>query len=170
MAMVTSYGIEPHSLGLQPSAMTTPARWSLSSRPRFGLAFHQPPRRSESRRGGEESLLTGQVCCRQHFIDDGPGSRISMPRHREAEQSRQGDHGAPGSVVANPDLPTIIGWSGREDSNLHIPAPEAGGLPITQRPDGLVRPPGLEPGPGGPQSPVLPLTPQSHRIRVRQAW
>ena len=27
------------------------------------------------------------------------------------------------------------GWSGREDSNLHTPAPEAGGLPITLRPD-----------------------------------
>ena len=27
--MVTSRGIEPRSLGLQPSAMTTPARWSL---------------------------------------------------------------------------------------------------------------------------------------------
>ena len=27
--LVTSRGIEPRSLGLQPSAMTTPARWSL---------------------------------------------------------------------------------------------------------------------------------------------
>ena len=26
-------------------------------------------------------------------------------------------------------------WSGREDSNLHAPAPEAGGLPITLRPE-----------------------------------
>ena len=26
-------------------------------------------------------------------------------------------------------------WSGREDSNLHTPAPEAGGLPITLRPE-----------------------------------
>src|SRR5262249_43531939 len=26
-------------------------------------------------------------------------------------------------------------WSGREDSNLHSPAPEAGGLPITLRPE-----------------------------------
>ena len=55
--MVTSRGIEPRSLGLQPSAMTTPARWSR------------------------------------------------------------------------------LEWSGREDSNLHAPAPEAGGLPITLRPD-----------------------------------
>ena len=30
---------------------------------------------------------------------------------------------------------TICQWSGREDSNLHRPAPEAGGLPITLRPD-----------------------------------
>jgi hypothetical protein len=29
--MVTSRGIEPHSLGLQPSAMTTPARWSYGA-------------------------------------------------------------------------------------------------------------------------------------------
>ena len=28
-------------------------------------------------------------------------------------------------------------WSGREDSNLHAPAPEAGGLPITLRPEVL---------------------------------
>jgi hypothetical protein len=28
-------------------------------------------------------------------------------------------------------------WSGREDSNLHAPAPEAGGLPITLRPEEL---------------------------------
>src|SRR4030095_11352560 len=26
-------------------------------------------------------------------------------------------------------------WSGREDSNLYAPAPEAGGLPITLRPE-----------------------------------
>ena len=32
---------------------------------------------------------------------------------------------------------TICQWSGREDSNLHRPAPEAGGLPITLRPDEL---------------------------------
>ena len=30
---------------------------------------------------------------------------------------------------------TIWQWSGREDSNLHEPAPEAGGLPITLRPE-----------------------------------
>ena len=30
---------------------------------------------------------------------------------------------------------TICQWSGREDSNLHVPAPEAGGLPITLRPE-----------------------------------
>ena len=32
--MVTSRGIEPRSLGLQPSAMTTLARWSMWSRRR----------------------------------------------------------------------------------------------------------------------------------------
>lgn len=30
---------------------------------------------------------------------------------------------------------TICQWSGREDLNLHTPAPEAGGLPITLRPE-----------------------------------
>ena len=47
--LVTSRGIEPRSLGLQPSAMTTLARWSKWSRCR------------ESNPG---LLLTGQACCR----------------------------------------------------------------------------------------------------------
>ena len=58
--MVTSRGIEPRSLGLQPSAMTTPARWSGWSR----------------RRGSNPRLrLTGAPCFRQHFVDVavGPG-------------------------------------------------------------------------------------------------
>jgi hypothetical protein len=52
--MVTSRGIEPRSLGLQPSAMTTLARWSEWSR---------------CRESNPDLLLTGQACCQQHFID-----------------------------------------------------------------------------------------------------
>lgn len=53
--VVTSRGIEPRSLGLQPSAMTTPARWSLGW--------------SRRRESNPRLRVTRAPCCRQHFVD-----------------------------------------------------------------------------------------------------
>ena len=52
--VVTSRGIEPRSLGLQPSAMTTLARWSEWSR---------------RRESNPRLRVTRAPCCRQHFVD-----------------------------------------------------------------------------------------------------
>jgi hypothetical protein len=51
---VTSRGIEPRSLGLQPSAMTTLARW---------------PEWSRRRESNPRLRLTRAPCFRQHFVD-----------------------------------------------------------------------------------------------------
>jgi hypothetical protein len=63
--VVTSRGIEPRSLGLQPSAMTTLARWSEWSR---------------CRESNPDLLLTGQACGQQHFIDVVVQARGLEPR------------------------------------------------------------------------------------------
>lgn len=90
-------------------------------------------------------------------------------------------------------------WSGREDSNLHAPAPEAGGLPIALRPDRvgcetavlpvdepavgrgggnrtrisrLMRPPRSPSLPSATRVPVVPpggLEPPPHGLRARRA-
>jgi hypothetical protein len=65
--MVSSRGIEPRSPGFQPGAMTSLARCSKWSR---------------CRESNPALLLTGQACCRQHFTDGGPGSRIRTPIFR----------------------------------------------------------------------------------------
>ena len=53
--VVTSRGIEPRSLGLQPSAMTTLARWSLWW--------------SRRRESNPRLRVTRAPCLRQHFVD-----------------------------------------------------------------------------------------------------
>src|SRR5260221_6012971 len=53
--VVTSRGIEPRSLGLQPSAMTTLARWSLWW--------------SRRRESNPRLRVTRAPCFRQHFVD-----------------------------------------------------------------------------------------------------
>ena len=53
--VVTSRGIEPRSLGLQPSAMITPARWSLWW--------------SRRRESNPRLRVTRAPCFRQHFVD-----------------------------------------------------------------------------------------------------
>jgi hypothetical protein len=71
--VVTSRGIEPRSLGLQPSAMTTPARWSLWW--------------SRRRESNPRLRVTRAPCFRQHFVDVGPAgwSRTSLaPLKRRA--------------------------------------------------------------------------------------
>ena len=187
--VVTSRGIEPRSLGLQPSAMTT----LLAGR--FGGADGGSRTRACALRGRRASGNTSSTWSR---IED------STPRHAAKRRSRaEAIRRSP--LIANPDVPVIgrtsclldeawvgpVGWSrttivplkrrghcrsattgydeievgcragirtrifpvnsrtccrchhptsgnewsGREDSNLHAPAPEAGGLPITLRPE-----------------------------------
>src|SRR5215468_11770980 len=86
---------------------------------------------------GRTSTSTAGFVARWSFISlrgDGTGdqpwdrttfSRASAERYDHTsslvEETRSGSRGCH--------------WSGREDSNLHGPAPEAGGLPITRRPD-----------------------------------
>jgi hypothetical protein len=54
LSVVTSRGIEPRSLGLRPSAMTTLARWSEWSR---------------RRESNPRLRVTRAPCFRQHFVD-----------------------------------------------------------------------------------------------------
>ncbi len=81
------------------------------------------------RRGSNPRLrLTRAPCLRQHFVD--------------LVQDEAGCQTWARTTICDvrgrcPSGWTIWQWSGREDSNLHGPAPEAGGLPITQRPEGL---------------------------------
>ena len=60
--VVTSRGIEPRSLGLQPSAMTTPARWSLWW--------------SRRRESNPRLRVTRAPCLRQHFVDGVPPAGV----------------------------------------------------------------------------------------------
>jgi hypothetical protein len=60
--VVTSRGIEPRSLGLQPSAMTTPARWSLWW--------------SRRRESNPRLRVTRAPCFRQHFVDVVPPAGV----------------------------------------------------------------------------------------------
>lgn len=71
------------------------------------------------------------------------GRRADSPSRCSAERSVEARR-ITRSVIAHHDWRvqsppscrwTICQWSGREESNLHAPAPEAGGLPITLRPE-----------------------------------
>src|SRR6186997_1890802 len=64
--VVTSRGIEPRSLGLQPSAMTTPARWSLGW--------------SRRRESNPRLRVTRAPCLRQHFVDVVGSGGLEPPR------------------------------------------------------------------------------------------
>jgi hypothetical protein len=82
----------------------------------------------------------------------------------------------PPSAGSEPAVLTVersaIEWWGREDSNLHAPAPEAGGLPLPYDPK-VGWPLGLEPRPRGPHPRMLPLTPRpqrSARATCRWLW
>ena len=188
--VVTSRGIEPRSLGLQPSAMTTLARWSFwwsrrrESNPRLRVtrapclrqhfvdvvppAGVEPawfrlkggrmaalPRRGTMRckvgcRAGIRTRIfpvNSRTCCRCHHPTSERSFKLAgrrgfaVSRRCGAAHRDTADH-------AKRDRPpdwrgqsprscrwTICQWSGREESNLHAPAPEAGGLPITLRPE-----------------------------------
>ena len=63
--VVTSRGIEPRSLGLQPSAMTTLARWSLWW--------------SRRRESNPRLRVTRAPCFRQHFVDLVPSGGVEPP-------------------------------------------------------------------------------------------
>jgi hypothetical protein len=144
--VVTSRGIEPRSLGLQPSAMTTLARWSLEP----VVAW------SRRRESNPRLRVTRAPCFRQHFVDVGPAgwSRTSLVPLKRRAHGRSATTGYDETKVGcRAGIRTRIfpvnsrtccrchhptsgnEWSGREDSNLHAPAPEAGGLPITLRPE-----------------------------------
>ena len=95
--MVTSRGIEPRSLGLQPSAMTTLARWSEWSR---------------RRESNPRLRLTRAPCCRQHFVD------VVQARGFEPRFSGNRPDVLP--------LDEAWMWSRRLGSNQHGSAQEAG--------------------------------------------
>jgi hypothetical protein len=88
--VVTSRGIEPRSLGLQPSAMTTPARWSDWSR---------------RRESNPRLRVTRAPCCRQHFVDR------NWSRRRESNP-HAGAYGAPKVTVPSLRKCEIDGLAG----------------------------------------------------------
>ncbi len=126
--VVTSRGIEPRSLGLQPSAMTTLARWSLWW--------------SRRRESNPRLRVTRAPCFRQHFVDVVPpagvepawfrlkgGRMAALPRRvrRTTVGCRAGIRTRIFPVNSRTCCrchhPTSGNeWSGREDSNLHAPA------------------------------------------------
>jgi hypothetical protein len=112
--LVTSRGIEPRSLGLQPSAMTTLARWSEW---RLAVGPGLEPRSCP--------LTTGRVA-----FDTTLQARMKWLA--DVDSNHDWRRQRPLSCRW-----TICQWSGREDSNLHTPAPEAGGLPLPYDPEML---------------------------------
>ena len=119
--VVTSRGIEPRSLGLQPSAMTTLARWSWVWRPRFGRPVIERLGGNEFRLGDEGSLRCGQRDGADAGVEPGPpayGAGV-LPGTPHRRWSRLED--------SNPDFPVI----GRTSSCWTKP--------------GLVPPAGVEP-------------------------
>ena len=165
--VVTSRGIEPRSLGLQPSAMTTPARWSLDgadggSRTRAcALRGRRASGNTSStwsrlEDSNPDSPVIGRMSCLLDEAWVGPAgwSRTSLVPLKRRAHGRSATTGYDEMKVGcRAGIRTRIfpvnsrtccrchhptsgnEWSGREDSNLHAPAPEAGGLPITLRPE-----------------------------------
>ena len=192
MAMVTSRGIEPRSLGLQPSAMTTPARWS---EPTPGVEPGPP--------AYEAGMLPSTLHRRWSRLEDShpdlpiigrrsccwtkPGYWVPAAGVEPAWFRLKGGHAAAASRWRCTTTNEHVGWQtwartticgfkvrhpavGRSANGgvggTRTPTylrPRQVGYRLPNDPIKLVRPPGLEPGLGGPQSPVLPLTPQSHR-------
>ena len=85
--VVSSRGIEPRSLGLQPSAMTTLARWSLWW--------------SRRRESNPRLRVTRAPCFRQHFVDVGPAgwSRTSLVPLKRRAHDRSATTGYDGIKV-----------------------------------------------------------------------
>jgi hypothetical protein len=130
--VVTSRGIEPRSLGLQPSAMTTLARWSLGW--------------SRRRESNPRLRVTRAPCLRQHFVDVVGSGGLEPPRAC-----------ARGRWAA--DYPTTrrTSWGERPESNRLERVSQTRGAPLPSPTVGLVAGEGIEPPCAVCRTAVLPL-------------
>lgn len=163
--MVPAVGVEPTWSRLKGGHAAATSRWRRMA---VGPGFEP----------GSFRLTAGRVTsCHHPTTRRRPRSAdrrgFDASTWREATRSSHGDHdvermrgrqprsaGPEAAVLPLNDL-SMVGSGGVEPPRTCARGRWATDYPTT--PNVLVRLPGLEPGLGGPQSPVLPFTPQSRR-------